>query len=360
MNTVRTMAYKRRATKRKYIARRKYGGKRRSAPRRRLQPPGYSMDLAGNIKKLPSYGLGNAPSAVQVANRPKSKYGQIVRVSENASLSSTRYGYPMSRVTKLMYRKSEGRRTFYSNNATSLLTLTGRQSLGFFNALGQGELATIKTTLDPTAGTNNLKIFLGYIKQKVTFKNQSNHVACLTMYDLNGRRVALSSSLDSPIEAWEKGISDMGGGTAQPYIPNSTPFQSPEFRRLFNTIKVTKIYLEPGETHEHTIYRRINRVYNSTVWDNQTLGVVPGITSLLFYTVYGSIGHEATTGDTNPATVTYMPCRIDMIHQWEFNAAVVPASQPSYSTTTNLITTAPVNWDFMAEAGDVDGDCVNA
>lgn len=223
------------------------------------------------------------------------------------------------------------------------------------------DLAVTKTALDATAGDNNLKIFFGYLKHRVCFKNQSNHVCALSIYDMVPRRTPQNLSYNDPKECWDKGISDLGGGVAQSTIPGSTPFASPEFRRLFSVLKVTKIYLEPGETHEHTYYRKINGVRNSTMWDNNTnFGMVPGVSSIIMYTAYGSIGHEATSGDTNPTMVTYMPCRIDVVESREYNAAVVPFSQASYTTVTNLSTLAPANWDFMAESGDVDGDLINS
>lgn len=363
------MAYKRRTTRRKYTARRKYGAKRRSAPRRRLGGYTTSLDPSG-------FG-GSALSGAAIAaggtilnklmgkggltqTKNKQQYGQILRVSENASLSSTRYGYPMSRIAKMLYRKTAGRRTFYNNGSGSILTQTGKQTVQFSNTLAQLDLAAVKTALEPTAGANNVKIFFGYVKQKHTFKNQSNHVAVLTMYDLSTKRYAQTSSFDSPTELWDKGIIDAGGANDTRSIPNATPFQSPEFRRYFRTHKVTKIYLEPGETHEHTVYRRINRVANSTEWDLNTLAYIPGMTTTLMWAVYGSIGHEATVGDANPTNVTYMPCRIDYIVANEYNCVVVPGSANSYATIQNLSTTAPANWDFMAENDDVDGDLINS
>lgn len=364
------MVYKRRATRKKFTKRRKYGAKRRSAPRRRLGGFTTSLDpsgFGGSALTGAAVTAGGAilnklmGSGANTQTKTKSKIGTIVRVGENTSLSSFRFGPPMSRFNKMLYRKTEGRRTFYANSSGSVLTQTGRQTVQFLNALTNSDCGTTKTALDSTAGPNNLKVFFGYIKHRVCWKNQSNHVAALMIYDMIPRRGAQNSNYDSPIECWEKGISDAGGGTAQPYIPGSTPFQSPEFRRLFSVLKVTKIYLEPGETHEHTFYRKINGVRNSTTWDNSTsFGMVPGISHLIMWLAYGSIGHEATVGDANPTTVTYMPCRLDYVETREYNAAVVPFSQNTYATVTNLSTTAPANWDFMAESGDVDGDLVNA
>lgn len=366
------MVYKRRTARKKYVVRRKnYGAKRGGAPRRRLG--GGAPIMPGGLGG-PTLGATGAAIAAggHILNqflqggsltqtKTKSKVGTIVRLGENTSVSSFRSGYPMSKFNKMLYRKTEGRRTFYANSSGSVLTPTGRQTIQFINALTQTDLTTTKTALDSTAGPNNLKMFLGYIKHRVCWKNQSNHVAALMIYDMMPRRGAQNTNFDSPIECWEKGIGDAGGGTAQPYIPGSTPFQSPEFRRLFSVLRVTKIYLEPGETHEHTWYRRINGVRNSSIWDNSSsFGMVPGVSHLIMWLAYGSIGHEATVGDANPSTVTYMPCRLDYVESREYNAAVVPFSQNTYATVTNLSTLAPTNWDFLADNGDVDGDLINS
>lgn len=295
--------------------------------------------------------------------KTKRRFGKAVKTGENTSISAMRFGRPAARWLRRIFRQLQGRQTVYYNSAGNVTSLQNQQGVLVNSALALTDLFAIKaavaTALGATGSSNNIKFFLGYLKYKTVYRSCTNHPVRLAIYDVVPRRTPLSTSYDSPLEAWQKGFTDYGitlpsGLTSQSFVVGNTPFQSPEFRRFFTCVKVTLVNLEPGQQHEHTVYRRINRLVNSTAFDTTgSLQSFPGLTFYQMAVVSGSIGHESTSS-TN---VTFMPCTVDYARSVEFNYAYTCASMPTYAATNTLQGLAAIaNFDQMGEAGDVDND----
>lgn len=282
----------------------------------------------------------------------KKRASGVTKNGENSSISSHRFGYNMSARLKALYRNILGRNTNRVVTGFRHKTEQGQQNQFVDSVLTQSDLAAIKTAIvgSGTDAANDYKFFLGYMKYKTIMKNQSNHVQRVSIYDLVIKHNPPSSTIDTPLEVWQKGLTDFGMGATERLVPGNTPFVSPEFRRFFDVVKVTNVYLEPGQQHEHTVYRKINRLVKSTEFDVSNGISFKGLTYFSMINCLGSIGHD----NTNTSLVSYMPCLLDIVTHKEFNYGYLAGSKPSFASTNNL--SSVTNFDFMGESGDVDID----
>lgn len=287
--------------------------------------------------------------------------GDVVRLGENTSMSSAYLGGRKSGMRSMLSNSGNGGiKKLYGNSVGQFNSTTGIQEQFTVGTLNRTDLNSVKTILDadlPTemkAGNNDLKIYFGETVSRLHMKNQTNHVACVVLYDIVPKRTSDNSSLDSPVEAWIVGTNQQGFADYRLY-PGNSPYESKEFTKRFSVVKTTRLYMEPGEQHEHVFVRRINKVFSSTLWDSTAASAgeaIIGLTGFTMVVAYGSIGHASTDA---PNTVSYMPVRIDYIHhltsQFQYVGTTLKKTQIS---TNNISTVAPAAWSFLAESADID------
>lgn len=289
-----------------------------------------------------------ARSFTVTKTKQKRRFGTAHKTGDNSSISSTRYGFAMSHSNKMLFRKLVGRQTYSGNTSTNFTSGQGEQGVFQYGVLSRDQMVAIKAqALGGTTNANNAKIFVGYVKHRVVFRNQSNSSGRVTLYDLVWKKNPVASSLDTPIEAWQKGYTDFGV-TGNEEIIGNTPFQSPEFRNHVTVKKVTTLHLEPGQQHEHTVYYRVNRIINTTLFDNSGFAPVPFLTSYVMGVWHGSLGHELDN-----SKVTYMPMKLDIAQHFEYNYGWLPPIQSSFTQVNNMSKTV-VDFDFMGENQDED------
>nr|QXN75618.1 MAG: capsid protein [Virus sp.] len=348
---------------------------RRVAPRRRLVPmPGRDYGSTYRTGTKPPFQFTLAPtSAPKVGNlrgaplRGRVPNGDVTRLGENTTMSSCYLGASKGNMRRLFSATGNGAlKKLYNNTVGQFNGATGTQSQIGWNVLGRADLVGIKTNLEadlPTEmkpGANDMKIWFGRVVQRLHMKNQTNHVACVVLYDIIPSFSSVSTAVDTPAEAWVKGVTDQGFASYATY-PGNSPYESKEFKKYFKVVKTTRLYLEPGEQHEHVFTRSINKVFSSSLFDNTNANAgeaVYGMSGYIMASAYGSIGHSATDA---AASVSYMPVRIDWIHHTTVQCQYSGVALKKTAVGTNNITTvAPANWDFIAAVDDVEGDLINA
>jgi len=297
--------------------------------------------------------------------RGRGGLSEVRRLGENSSLSACYLG-KSSRGMRYLQSKAGGIKRTYQNNVGQLNTGTGTQSVISYISLPRLELIACKTALNADlpaefkTGNNNMKIIFREVRQKMHIKNQTNHVATVTLYNIIPKAAVLTALIDSPEEAWVKGCTDQGmSGYSQ--LPGRGPYESKEFTKHFSVVKTTKLFLEPGEQHEHNFVRKINRVFDSTLWDDANLNIgetIKGLTAFTMLVAYGSLGHSSTDVGT---TVSYMPVRLDIVNHLEYAYQFYElGKKTTVLTSNNLLGVAPADWDFIADAGDIEGNLVPA
>jgi len=343
------------AYKKKFVKRRKYVQRRPNRAnynKRRLGTPNHG-DMFDQARR--KYGADYSktsgwkiPMALPTSapRQQRAGTGEVRRLGENSSMSACYLG-KSSRGMRYMQSKAGGIKRTYQNNVGQMNTGTGVQASLSYASLTRTELAAVKTSLDADlpaefkAGTNNMKIIFRDVRQKVHIKNQTNHVAYVTLYDIIPKSTCLNNVVDTPEETWAKGCLDQGM-SAYPLLPGRSPYESKEFTKFFSVVKTTKLFLEPGEQHEHNYVRKLNRVFDSTIWDNAISNIgetIKGLTGFLMVVAYGSIGHSSTDVGS---TVTYMPVRLDIVSHLEYSYQFFEVGKKTtVLTSNNLLGVAP-------------------
>lgn len=293
----------------------------------------------------------NARSFTRTQTKRKRQFGKPVMRSENSSISSTRFGR-RARVSALIYKKFVGRRIDRSSTSRSIASAQGSQVSTSFEWGSYGDLYNIRQALSgsPGAGVPPVKFFVGYLKMKFLIKNQSNIMSRLVLYDCAIRSQPYSSSTDGPKDCWMKGMSDFGL-TNDPDVPYTTPLRSPEFRKFWRVVRATTINMEPGQQHEHTIYRKFNWLGQSDRIDlgaGQALMMTPFGTALLAVQCGGLVS-GLRAGGTQGVTVGVS--QFDYLTQYEITSALLPGTVPSYVSSAVYVNDV-VAPRFMGEAGD--------
>jgi len=342
----------------RYVAKRRTG----NAVRRRLYDNRFPVKDAMYSGK-PAYTDSSftgtpAPSAPKRGRVPG---GDVVRLGENTSMSACYLGGRKRSMRSMLSSTGNGGiKKLYANAVGQFNTTTGVQNNFVVGAMSRTDLNGIKTSLEadlPTEfkpGSNDMKIYFGEIVSRLHLKNQTNHVACVVVYNIIPRRTSDGVANDIPSEAWISGVTMQGLASYATY-PGNSPYESKEFTKRFKVVKSTRLYMEPGEQHEHVFVRRVNRVYSSTLWDSASLNVgetIAGLTGYTMVVAYGSIGHASTDLEN---TVSYMPVRIDWIHhvtsQFQFTGVQLKKTVLGINNVTQV---APAAWSFLAESGDID------
>lgn len=231
----------------------------------------------------------------------------------------------------------------------------GRQNTINVTFLTKQQLTSMETAANNGIATDNsLRLFLKSGKVTLTLRNQTNNNAVVKLYDIVCKRDPPNEDLDSPVDAWAKGMTDFGVMDAEEVIA-ATPFRSPEFNHFFRVVRVTSLHMEPGMQHVHTVRHYYNKVYNSVRTQSVGGTAVSGFTRFIMPVFYGSLVHE----DGAPDVVTTSNIKLDYSivreHSWGF---LLPAA-PTVSVTDTLpkALTAP---SFMADGDDVDAPIVAA
>lgn len=350
------------APKRKYQS--AFGGVPQSlTPARTRLPPGYrrTPPPPGRPPTL-RIGLGrrgriNTGRSYTATRRRRGRYNKVVKRGENSSATATRMGSYMTRFNRMMYKKLVARRVNASVSSTRSTSAAGQQSVFASFNLDKTQLVALKDDIVGASGdANEYKFFIKYVKRTSLIRNQSNSVVKLSLYDVSLKKQPNGTAADTPIECWEKGLADFGLGSSAAQQPGMTPYRSPEFNRYFYVKRVSTVYLEAGQQHEHTFIHRINRLVPSTVFDNSgSLVSFQGLTTWTMAVFLGSLGHESLT----PGNVSIMPATLDILTRSEVHYGYLESKAPKYTWTNNLPATV-TNFDFMGETGDADVDPVAA
>lgn len=281
--------------------------------------------------------------------RRQRKVGKKIKTGDNSSYSFCEIIQPWNKpIARDLYKQICGRQTRLDQWSFSRTCGVGKQAVVNMPFMVQTQLVNVKNTCAEGSTSNDVRCFLGTATQRVYMRNQSNSVAKVMIYDLLPKRDSLNSTVDDATEAWDKGYTDMGL-TNQSTVIGTTPNLSPEFRHFWRIHKVTTVNLEAGEQHDHTCKYKINKLINSTRWDNSSSQYFKGISAAVLIVFHGTLVHESAT----PTTVTFTDVRLDYAVSLEYSFGYIKQNLPSY-TNERVFGTSLVDGDMMGETGDAD------
>lgn len=298
-----------------------------------------------------------ARSYTATKTKTETQRGRVVKTSDNASFSVVKLGRSAGGLAYPIYKALSVPQTIVDSNSSQVLSAVGRQAVLLVIPgvmFSTTALVNIKAAIAVT--NRNLRIFLKKGRVKYTFRNQTNCNMRISIYDIMTKSYGPTLALDSPTDAWAKGLTDFGP-TYTINTVGATPNKSPEFKKQFRVASVTTLSLEPGQQHEHMVYHTYNRLIDSTIFDNWsgTSESIKGITRWTMVVFHGALVHESVT----PDQVTYANTTLDYAVHREYSYAWLEKAVPSLTFTDNLPSTI-IDPDQMGETGDQDVNVLNA
>lgn len=242
------------------------------------------------------------------------------------------------------------KQTVGANSSGNVACTVGTQGTHQLFILPKSSLTLMESTAAGAATVNPVRLFIYGVKFTYSVRNQSNANAKCTLYDIVTRKDPVTAAIDSPVEAWDKGMADFGMFTPSNVV-GQTPFRSPEFRQYFRVQKVTSFNLEPGQQHEHVVHNKYNKMISSERFQNVPGTTAAGLTRFSLLVFHGSLAHETAP----PNAVTTTAVGLDWYQRTEFTYGFIEKVQPTYAFTDALPKTV-TNLDMMVEQDDQDGD----
>lgn len=172
------------------------------------------------------------------------------KTGDNSSRSKCVIGGGRRGVAVGVYKKIMGMQSRMATASTNQGGSLGKQTAFDTVSLSMTELNALETEVkalavaNGAAATATVKMYLGWMRSRMHLRNQSNSVVKMTLYDVVTKRNPGGTSIDTPTEVWNLGISDAGGSNLNEI--GETPYKSPLFKRYFSIRKVSIIDLEPG------------------------------------------------------------------------------------------------------------------
>jgi len=170
----------------------------------------------------------------------------------------------------------------------------------FMSASSIGTLFSSVSLSD--VGVGNSRIVVKSHMARICFTNQSNANVVMTIYDIDQRRDVASTTDDAtPESAWTTGLAQQALGTgSDAFTINNTgvtPFQSQDFCYSYRVRRVTKVYMELGKSHVHSVYNMCPKTLNTRMLDTsgvQTIGFKNITTSVMVVFTGMPVNDETT------------------------------------------------------------------
>lgn len=222
----------------------------------------------------------------------------------------------------------------------------GQNTFGV-SAFNPGELNQVLTafSLQPGAtGTanNTNRIFWNKCIQDIVLTNSSNTNVEIEIFSFASKRDAL----ETPTALWYKGMQDQAVSTANDLtlLYNATPLDSVSVTSTYKCYKITKLELQPGQSHKRRFTQHLCRPISNEVIDQSVEATNVTMRGITQYEVYVVRSVSLESG-TNNALVGISPCKVNyyVTKRYEFkylfdmDTTFKFASVPIEPTTGNAI-----------------------
>lgn len=259
------------------------------------------------------------------------------------------------RLDKSIYKRLAGRQMWQDQNVGNATCTLGRQATtSVATTLSPGTLTAIKDIINGSSTAKTVNMFLDSARTICYLRNQSNMQIKCRIFDVLCRRDPVGSGVDTPIEAWAKGITDIAGSDNTTYI-GSHPTQSEEFRKFYRILKTTVLDMPPGYYHEHIVKCKLNKVLNTTVLDSMSLNALGGYTITTMIVFHGTLVNDTA----NDSLISFGSGKIDyaFLRTVKFGYLEKNTATATYSGTQ--FATTGLTPEFMGDTGMNDQLVVN-
>jgi len=186
---------------------------------------------------------------------------------------------------------------------------------------------------------NAWKLYMSHLKATQTYRNNSNNECTMTLYDITPRHdIPAVGDSPNPLNAWSVGNLDAGAATFDYQCPGATPFTSPAFTTLYRVIKVTKVVIPAGGSHEHSVWLGPKRTWNQV----ESAAGILGFKGLTMYTMAVFRGAPVAIVDTSNSTIGEI--RLDTLLTYESHFKVLYCNTALNKFNNTLNTTPAYNF----------------
>jgi len=165
-------------------------------------------------------------------------------------------------------KKNGATSTYNSTQSGYIRCVSGKQNANILTEMynAQDINDQISTIIPLSANGLTTKILLEKSSLLIYFTNPSTAAVSMDIYDMTPRHdmPQRGDISNDPVTLWNQGMIDATAGTpTNPYqVVGASPFQSPAFVQNWKILKVSKIQLPQGATHEHRIHWEANQQFN--------------------------------------------------------------------------------------------------
>jgi len=182
---------------------------------------------------------------------------------------------------------------------------------------------------------------LAKLEHKIKFANTSQANCRLSIIHCRAKRDMYNSmsytapstatyTWSSIVDAVQQGIASAFGGTTTGdvnyLIPGMDETESPIFNRYFQKIKTTEVFLAVGGCHTLQTNISYDRVLDASVYGNDSLNAVLGVSEFLLFKCEGQTGvryAHPLAPVPEEGTITIAPCQVGFTQNWDYSLVQV-------------------------------------
>jgi len=227
----------------------------------------------------------------------------------------------------------------------------GRQAWAYSMLSSVEDLAEIGAQLSfnnigtPSQAGPPATYLLTKLEHKIKFANISQANCRLSVIHCRAKRdmynemsytspSAATYTWSSIVDAVQQGIAAAFNGpttgSVEYLIPGMDETESPIFNRYFQKVKTTEVFLAVGGTHTLQTNISYDRVLDASIYGNDSLNAVLGVSEFLLFKCEGQTGVRFPDPlDPVPATgiVTIAPCQVAFTQNWDYSLVQVANSR---------------------------------
>lgn len=279
---------------------------------------------------------------------PKGDAKTVVRQQNLGQQTDNKVSHTMGRPdTRARIMKAVSPPCHWVNTGKGLITTqgqNGRQAWGYAMLSSVEDLNEIGAQLSfqNVEGTSGQELppaqyLLTKLEHKIKFANTSQANCRLSVMHCRAKRDLYNTmSYVSPgaatyvwssiVDAVQQGISAAFGGptsgSVEYYIPGMDETESPIFNKYFQKIKTTEVFLSVGGTHTLQTNVNYDRVLDASVYGNNSLNGVLGVSEFLLFKAEGQTGvYYPNPENPVPADgiITIVPCQVAFTQNWDYS-----------------------------------------
>jgi len=205
-----------------------------------------------------------------------------------------------------------------------------------WNHADMNKCFSLGTTLGDTDNLNTRRLYIQSMNTCVNISNPTSAPVMFDIYDIMYRhdmpQHTASGAYNIPNSLWYDGLQDMGDiGSGLLSDPGNTPFMSPKFTQNLKVMKVTKVQLPQGGTHEHRVHAEVNQMLSYENVMNSGLYYYKGKTVVSMIVVRGTPVDDGTN-------VGLCAGALNMVVTQKYQFHMIRNSVSTFVTTNTLPT----------------------